>query len=153
MKDSEKIELWRQRYFEAQAAAEEFVLRRHGPEGLKQWIAANAHITARLLDAQRSVGQSKIKHFMTRLLDQLTLYDSQISLKETSGKLVLENLDCGILRYRMGAAAKGVELTFESPCQYCMSLNISIVQEYTANSTTVSCHLGERGCTWSAKDE
>ena len=151
MKASEKIELWRQRYFEAQAAAEEFVLGKHGQEGLNQWMSANAEITARLLEAQKPEGQSKTKHFMTRLLKQLKLYDSKISLKEIEGDFKLVNTECGILRYRKAAAEKGVKLTFKSPCDYCEGLNTAIAEKYTAQRN-VTCQRTEKGCLWSAKN-
>lgn len=151
MKDSEKVELWRQRYFEAQAAAEEFVLREHGQRGIDQWIAANAAITARLLSVQRPSDQSELHHFMTRLLAQLLLYESDASLTESDGAFTLANTDCGILRYRKEAAAKGVNLTYESPCEYCQSLNTAIVQHY-APDVEVTCHLTDKGCEWRAAD-
>jgi hypothetical protein len=153
VKDSEKVSLWRQRYFEAQAAAEEFVLREHGEEGLMQWIAQNAAISGRLLEAQRPEGQSKINHFMIRFLNQLSLYDSRVSLQETRDGLQLVNEECGILRYRGEAAAKGVELTFKSPCDYCQNLNKEIARQYAGKSSSVTCHLTDKGCHWSATGE
>ena len=63
---AEKVDLWRQRFFEAQAAAEEFILGEHGEEGLAAWIQANSRITAELLRAQRPAGVSATDHFMTR---------------------------------------------------------------------------------------
>ena len=152
MQSSEKVSLWRQRYFEAQAAAEEFVLREYGEKGLLGWIKQNATITARLLDAQRPDGQSKINHFMMRFLNQLKLYDSQVSLQEVRDGLQLANEECGILHYRKEAAAKGVELTFESPCKYCQNLNKEIIRQYVGSSSSVTCHLTEKGCCWSAQN-
>ena len=53
---AEKVDLWRQRFSEAQAAAEEFILGEHGEEGLAAWIQANSRITAELLRVQRPPG-------------------------------------------------------------------------------------------------
>ena len=100
----EKVDLWRQRFFEAQAAAEEFVLGEHGEEGLAAWIQANSRITAELLRAQRPAGVSATDHFMTRLRRQLLLYDSAVTSEARPSGTVLRNTDCGILRYRKRAA-------------------------------------------------
>lgn len=148
LEDSEKVGLWRQRYFEAQAAAEEFILGRHGQEGLNNWIDANSDITARLLRAQKPDWQSEIEHFMTRLLKQLQLYDSNIELTSLKDAFVLANTECGILRYRREAQQKGVTLTFKSPCDYCVSLNSSIAEKYTGRKV-ISIRT-DVGCTWSA---
>ena len=120
---AEKVDLWRQRFFEAQAAAEEFILGQHGEEGLAAWIQANSRITAELLQEQRPDGVSATDHFMTRLQRQLLLYDSAVTTEPQSSGTVLRNADCGILRYRKRAARAGVVLTFASPCPYCQELN------------------------------
>jgi hypothetical protein len=147
----EKVDLWRQRYFEAQAAAEEFVLGEHGQEGLTGWIAANSRITAELLRAQRPDGVSATDHFMTRLQRQLLLYDSEVSTEPEPSGTVLRNVDCGILRYRKKAARDGVVLTFSSPCAYCQELNTAIASRYVEPDVTVSCVQAGDGCTWRAE--
>jgi hypothetical protein len=148
---AEKVDLWRQRYFEAQAAAEEYVLGEHGEEGLAGWIAANSRITADLLRAQRPDGVSAADHFMTRLQRQLLLYDSAVSTESEPSGTVLRNTDCGILRYRKKAARAGVVLTFKSPCGYCQNLNSAIAARYVEPGVTVSCEQAGDGCTWRAE--
>ena len=148
---AEKVDLWRQRYFEAQAAAEEFVLGEHGEEGLTGWIAANSRITAELLRSQRPDGVSATDHFMTRLQRQLLLYDSVVSTEPEPSGTVLRNADCGILRYRKKAARAGVVLTFSSPCAYCQELNTAIATRYVEPDVTVSCEQAGDGCTWRAE--
>ncbi len=148
---AEKVDLWRQRYFEAQAAAEEFVLGEHGEEGLSGWIEANSRITAELLRAQRPDGVSATDHFMTRLQRQLMLYDSVVSTEPQPSGTVLRNADCGILRYRKQAARAGVNLTFSSPCGYCQDLNTAIATRYVEPDVTVSCVQAGDGCTWRAE--
>jgi hypothetical protein len=147
----EKVDLWRQRYFEAQAAAEEFVLGEHGEEGLSGWIQANSRITAALLQAQRPDGVSATDHFMTRLQRQLQLYDSAVSTEPEPSATVLRNAECGILRYRKEAARAGVVLTFSSPCPYCQELNTAIATRYVEPEVTVSCEQAGDGCTWRAE--
>jgi hypothetical protein len=151
LEPAEKVDLWRQRYFEAQAAAEEFVLGEHGEEGLAGWIDANSRITAELLRAQRPDGVSATDHFMTRLQRQLLLYDSVVSTEPQPSGTVLRNADCGILRYRKEAARAGVVLTFSSPCTYCQELNTAIATRYVEPDVTVSCEQSGDGCTWRAE--
>jgi hypothetical protein len=151
LEPAEKVDLWRQRYFEAQAAAEEFVLGEHGEEGLTGWIAANSRITAELLRAQRPDGVSATDHFMTRMQRQLLLYDSAVSIESQPSGTVLRNADCGILRYRKEAARAGVVLTFKSPCGYCQELNTTIATRYVEPDVAVSCEQAGDGCTWRAE--
>ncbi|ARE38064.1 hypothetical protein A0W34_31770 (plasmid) [Rhodococcus sp. BH4] len=148
LEPAEKVDLWRQRYFEAQAAAEEFVLGEHGEEGLSGWIEANSRITADLLRVQRPDGESAANHFMNRLQRQLLLYDSAVSIEDQPSGSVLRNADCGILRYRKEAARAGVALTFSSPCPYCQELNTAIATRYVEPDIKVSCEQSGDGCTW-----
>ncbi|MFG1850018.1 hypothetical protein [Micromonospora carbonacea] len=148
---AEKVDLWRQRFFEAQAAAEEFVLGEHGEAGLAAWIQANSRITAELLRAQRPTGVSATDHFMTRLRNQLLLYDSAVTSEAGPSGTVLRNADCGILRYRKRAARAGVVLTFSSPCAYCQELNTAIAARYVEPDVTVTCEQAGDGCTWRAE--
>ncbi|PTA46788.1 hypothetical protein [Micromonospora sp. RP3T] len=147
----EKVDLWRQRFFEAQAAAEEFVLGEHGEAGLAAWIRANSRITAALLRAQRPAGVSATDHFMTRLHRQLLLYDSAVTSERQPSGTVLRNTDCGILRYRRKAARAGVVLTLSSPCTYCQPLHETIAARYLEPDVRVSCVRAGDGCTWRAE--
>lgn len=148
---AEKVDLWRQRFFEAQAAAEEFILAAYGDDGLAAWIQANSRITADLLRAQRPAGVSTTDHFMDRLQRQLLLYDSAVVTEPVPSGTVLRNADCGILRYRKRAARAGVVLTFSSPCPYCQQLNTAIAARYVEPEVTVSCEQAGDGCTWRAE--
>ena len=146
-----KVDLWRQRFFEAQAAAEEFILGEHRERGLASWIEANSRITAKLLQAQRPAGLSAVDHFMTRLRRQLQLYDSAVTSEPQPSGTVLRNTDCGILRYRKRTERAGVKLTFSSPCAYCQELNTAIATRYVEPDVTVSCEQVGDGCTWRAE--
>jgi folylpolyglutamate synthase/dihydrofolate synthase len=146
MNEADKVELWRQRYFEAQAAAEEFVLGHHGQQGLDAWIEENAGIAARLLAVRPGVG-TRAARFAVRLRDQLLLYDSDITLDDGPNGIVLHNHRCGILRYRRAAEQRGVNLTFDSPCDYCQQLNATIAHEFAAPES-IACDRAGEGCTW-----
>ena len=148
---AEKVKLWRQRYFEAQTGAEEFVLVEHGEEGLAEWTQANSRITAELLRVQRPDGVSAADHFMTRLQRQLLLHDSEVSIETLPSGTVMRNAHCGILRYHKEAARAGVVLTFSSPCAQCQALNTGIAARYVEPDVTVSCKQTGNGCTWRAE--
>jgi hypothetical protein len=149
MSDALKVALWRQRYFEAQAAAEEFVLGRHGEPGLSTWIEHNSTIAAALIAASQESDADMTEVFFSRLYQQLELYDSEVHI-ERDGAMALKNTRCGILTYRKQAAARGVKLTFESPCGYCMELNSSIARKLIGHPDPVVCQTDGEGCEWRA---
>jgi hypothetical protein len=142
--------LWKRRFFEAQASAEEFITTRYGLNGITEWINTNAAITARLLRSEKPRCLNKARHFALRLYRQLKLYDSDIAISRTSDGYKLTNSQCGILRYRQEASTQGVRLTFESPCDYCRTLNSRIYANY-AEDNAISCELKPGGCVWTLR--
>lgn len=146
--DAEKAELWKRRFFEAQASAEEFITEQYGDEGIDAWQMKNAAITARLLHAEMPDPGRKVAHFTTRLFNQLSIYDSRIIREAGESGTRIDNPECGILRYRGAAAQRGVKLTFKSPCDYCQKLNIAIYEAYTG-AKNIECATKSDGCTWS----
>ncbi len=147
MHDSQKVELWKRRFFEAQAAAEEFITTNYGDLGLQKWLRANAAITARLLANEVDDPRERVQHFAKRLHAQLAIYDSVMEKSDSMPGVRIENLVCGILRYRQAAETRGVRLTFKTPCDYCRRLNTAIYEKYTGRRD-ISCKTGDIGCTW-----
>ena len=147
MNETEKTQLWKRRFFEAQAAAEEFVTSRYGQLGIDQWIDANSTIAARLLGVGTTPIPERWRDFSERLFNQLQLYESDISIVDEPTSRSLINKACGILSYRKAAEARGVKLTFKSPCDYCKALNTGIYEKYTENNT-ISVELKTDGCVW-----
>ncbi len=152
MLEAEKTELWKRRFFEAQAAAEEFITARHGDDGIDDWIIENARIAATLLASEEPDDTRKTRHFSERLLRQLKLYDSEIDRVEEGPETVLVNRKCGILQYRHSAEKRGVKLTFEKPCGYCRKLNSQIFHNYTRGKQ-ISCQLQGDGCVWRLQND
>lgn len=151
LEDPDRVELWKQRYFEAQVGMEEFLLREHGPTELDLWLEANSRVTVQLWEVQRPPEEQKLEYFVRRLLEVLLLYDSQVSVSDADREFVIDNVPCGILRYHRQAADRGVDLSNESPCGTCQRLNQAIARQWVQGST-VTCRLTGEGCEWRASD-
>jgi hypothetical protein len=147
--DAEKVTLWQQRFFEAQASCEEFLMEQGGWEAIDGWIEANSSITARRFSLLEPAKENRADYNVTRLVNQLRCYDSDISSQydEEANAYTVTNRDCGILRYRKVAALGRVRLTFKSPCEYCTKLNTKIIQKYVGDAS-VEVELRDGGCQW-----
>lgn len=147
--DPEKVRLWQQRFFEAQASAEEYLMQIGGMEAIDGWIEANSSITARRFALVEPAQANRAAYAVARLVNQLRCYDSDIHLRhdDATRSYEMTNRDCGILRYRQEAARARVRLTFESPCEYCTRLNGKIIRKYVEGST-VDVDLAQGGCAW-----
>lgn len=147
--DPEKVRLWQQRFFEAQASAEEYLMALGGMPAIYDWIEANSTITAKRFSLIEPAQEKRASYAVTRFVNQLRCYDSDISrhYDEASHSYRVTNRDCGILRYRREAALAQVRLTFETPCEYCTLLNSKIMQKYVENSS-VQVDYQEIGCEW-----
>jgi hypothetical protein len=147
--DPEKVRLWQQRFFEAQASAEEYLMELGGMPAIDAWIEANSSITARRFALLEPAVESRAAYAVARFVNQLLCYDSDISqhYDEATNSYEITNWDCGILHYRREAALARVRLTFESPCEYCTRLNSKIMQKYVQNSA-VEVDYKNAGCEW-----
>lgn len=147
--DPEKVRIWQQRFFEAQASAEEYLMEIGGMQAIDGWIEANSSITAKRFALIEPAQENRAAYAVARFVNQLRCYDSDISLRydEATNSYVATNRDCGILHYRREAALARVRLTFESPCEYCTRLNSKIIQKYVENSA-IEVDYKEGGCEW-----
>lgn len=147
--DPEKVRLWQQRFFEAQASAEEYLMELGGMPAIYGWIEANSSITAKRFALLEPAKENRAAYAVARFVNQLRCYDSDISrhYDEETSAYTITNRDCGILRYRREAALARVRLTFESPCEYCTKLNSKIMQKYVENSA-VEVDYRDGGCEW-----
>jgi hypothetical protein len=146
---AEKVALWQQRFFEAQASFEEYLMEHGGWEAIEGWIEANSSITAKRFSLREPAQGNRAEYNVTRLVNQLRCYDSDISSEydEEASSYTITNRDCGILRYRKVAAAGRVRLVFASPCDYCTKLNTKIIQKYVGDAS-VEVERREGGCEW-----
>jgi hypothetical protein len=147
--DQEKVTLWQQRFFEAQASCEEYLMDQGGWEAIDRWIEANSSITARKFSLHEPAPEKRAAYSVARFVNQLRCYDSDISYKkdEEKNSYTVTNRDCGILRYRKIAASGGVRLTFATPCDYCIKLNSKIIQKYVEGAS-VEVVRTNGGCRW-----
>jgi hypothetical protein len=144
----EKSLIWKQRFFEAQAAAEEYLMQQGGWNAIDGWIEANSSIAANLLSARTEDKNSLAEVGVSRLLNQLLCYESDVQLVRDSSEnsFVILNKECGILRYRKIAESRNVKLTFQSPCEYCIKLNSKILKKVGGLESQVQ--RKELGCCW-----
>jgi hypothetical protein len=152
MDEKQQADLWKRRFFEAQASAEEFIVEHYGQNGIDKWIDGNSAIAARLLHSEEPEPGRRVQHFGRRLFNQLKLYQSDLTVRDSDSGFELVNTTCGILKYREAARARGVKLTFETPCHYCVTLNSKIYTKYTG-SDSVSCELKHGGCVWRVRGD
>ena len=155
LNDQEKAVLWQQRFFEAQAACEEYIMKMNGFSGTEKSVEENSKITAKLLTAQEPDEKKKILHYINRIKKQLKCYNSVLTFsRQKTHEYEINNQECGIWKYRLEAQRKGVNLTFKSPCQYCKKLNTSIAQKYDKD-IEVKIIENDKGCQWtvSAKND
>ncbi len=149
LSEVEKVRIWQQRFFEAQASFEEYLMERGGMPVIHEWIEANSAITARRFALLEPDERRRAAYAVTRFFDQLRCYDSDISREfdADANRHTVENRDCGILRYRREAARARVRLTFESPCEYCTRLNSRIMQK-CADGASIEVDYRQGGCRW-----
>jgi hypothetical protein len=149
LSDAEKVRIWQQRFFEAQASFEEYLMERGGMPVIQEWIEANSAITARRFALLEPDEQRRAVYAVTRFFNQLRCYDSDISREydADANHHTVDNRDCGILRYRREAARARVRLTFESPCEYCTRLNSRIMQK-CADGASIDVEYRQGGCRW-----
>ena len=147
--DPEKVRLWQQRFFEAQASAEEYLMELGGMPAIDGWIEANSSITAKRFALIEPAKENRAAYAVARFVNQLRCYDSDITQRydEATNSYAISNRDCGILHYRREAALARVRLTFESPCEYCTRLNSKIMQKYVETSA-VEVDYGDAGWEW-----
>ncbi len=149
LSETEKVHIWQQRFFEAQASFEEYLMEHGGMPAIYDWIEANSSITSKRFSLLVPASEDRAAYAVTRFVNQLRCYDSDIICRydEATNSYEVTNRDCGILHYRREAALARVRLTFESPCEYCTKLNSKIMQKYVEN-TSVEVDYKVGGCQW-----
>lgn len=145
--DEEKVNLWKQRFFEAQAGMEKFLVEKFGYEAIDEWIKHNA---ATFKDLQDDTSQGAAD-LALRFVKQAECYQSEYDIETLeSEKASVTIFHCGIWDYRERAKQRGVKLTFDSPCTcYCTKLTKAMIE---AKGYVASYQLTEvgphHGCRW-----
>ncbi|MEU4805763.1 hypothetical protein [Actinosynnema sp. NPDC023587] len=139
---------WKTAFFRAQALMEKFVVTHFGLDHLSSWAAMNSSVYA-AVDAEP-------KHDATvplqRLKNQAGLYRSAAQwVEQESGRAVLRIGHCAIWDYRELARRRGVELTLDAPCEYCVPATTAMI---TNKGLNADYELTEdetgHGCVWTA---
>lgn len=143
----ELAELWKQRFFEAQAGMEKFLVGTYGYDAIDNWIKHNSEIFQSLEDnCEDGAGGLAI-----RLAKQAECYKSNYSFDDTDKDAATVTIfHCGIWDYREQARKRGVSLTFDSPCvRYCTKLISALIESKGYKSTYNLMEVGlHHGCHW-----
>lgn len=143
----EIAELWKQRFFEAQAGAEKFLVETYGYEAIEEWIQHNAEIFKHIQDD----GGDGASNLVLRLAKQAECYQSNYNIDNMSQESAMFTIfHCGIWDYRERARQRGVKLTFDSPCtRYCTKLTSAMINSKGYKSIHELTEFGpHHGCRW-----
>lgn len=139
---------WKAAFFGAQAVMEKFVVGSFGHESLRSWARSNGSIYGAIDHSPKNDATRPLQ----RLESQALLYGSEVRWKHaTTEHSVLEITHCAIWDYREQARRRGVKITLQSPCEYCVSATTSLINNKGLKAT---CSLVEddsnKGCVWDA---
>jgi hypothetical protein len=145
LSETERAALWQQRFFEAQAAMEKYLVYKYGYEDLYDYIKFNSDIFSKLQNTNNGA-----EDLVLRIAKQAECYQSDCHIdNQTKDFSSITIFHCGIWDYRKKAEEKGVELTLDSPCKYCTRLTSSLIE---SKGFSVRYELHEigthRGCRW-----
>jgi hypothetical protein len=131
---------------------ERFLVRHLGHAEMARWTAASAEVFA-IAEEDTGSGAAGV---VDRLRRQLENYASDLEVT-ASGRTfaAIRVRRCGIWDYRERAQAAGVQLTLESPCEFCTKATAANFRAkgYRPEYELIQ-HESEKGCWWSArKDE
>ncbi|MGK5545988.1 hypothetical protein ACSNOH_14810 [Streptomyces sp. URMC 127] len=139
---------WKAAFFRGQALMEQFLVGHFGHDELAAWAASNSAIYAAVDSAPKHDAFVPLQ----RLDAQAGLYDSDTEWVEDGPEHAVLNIrHCAIWDYRELARKRGVTITLQSPCEYCVpavtamitSKGLNAAHELTENRTG-------RGCVWTA---
>lgn len=131
-------------YFRTQAAIEAFF----GRAGLQTWIErVAAGMAATVIQTVPDI-LNRAQRLLGGLNMMLHVYPgSEATLTEIPGGVQLEVRRCGIYDYRDKARDRGVKLTLEKPCEFCVPLHKA---EAALLGVEISNQLRDHGCTYVA---
>lgn len=142
---------WKAAFFRAQALMEQFIVSRFGHDQLAAWAAANSAVYAAVDAAPRHDAVVPLQ----RLHDQADLYRSKVEwVEHRENRAVLKIRHCAIWDYRELARRRGVTITLQSPCEYCVPATTAMI---TNKGLHAGCELTEgehgHGCVWTASGQ
>ncbi|MEV0008540.1 hypothetical protein [Streptomyces sp. NPDC047973] len=110
-------EEWQRVFFRAQALMERFLVSRYGHGELAAWARAGGEVHRHV---EPDHGRGALDPVL-RIARQAELYGSRYEVTEDGAdRAALRITHCAIWDYRERARARGVGLTLDSPCEYCV---------------------------------
>jgi hypothetical protein len=141
MTDKEKAEFVLGVYFRTQAAIERYM----GRENLPEWTEHVARINSDAMRHRLSDQDDQARDLLSGLRAMLGVYGSDTETRTSAEATELTVRRCGIFDYREEAARRGVTLTLDRPCEFCVDLH----QRTAAHlGIDADVELAERGCHW-----
>ncbi|MFE9248977.1 hypothetical protein [Streptomyces sp. NPDC007088] len=142
---------WKAAFFRGQALMEEFVVAHFGHQDLAAWAVSNSTIYAAVDPGPKHDAVVPLE----RLDAQAALYDSDTQwVEHGSDRAVLRIKHCSIWDYRELARARGVTITLDSPCEYCVPATTGMI---TNKGLSAAHELTEapsgNGCVWTTSRE
>lgn len=137
---------WQSVFFRAMALMERFLVSRYGHGELRAWAEANAEIH-RYVEPDRGNGALDP---LVRIARQAELYSSDYRLLDTDrDRAVIEIAHCAIWDYRERARRRGISLTLESPCEYCIhSIAANVSAKGFQPQHVLTAGPDGHGCRW-----
>ena len=145
-------DLWKQRFFEAQAGMEKFLVETYGYDAIDGWINHNAEIFKSIEVGSGSGAES----LAIRFAKQAECYQSDYHIDHVGQDAARVTIfHCGIWDYREKARQRGVSLTFDSPCtRYCTKLTSALIESNGYEASYQLMNIGpHHGCHWSISKE
>jgi hypothetical protein len=147
LSEAEVAELWKQRFFEAQAGMEKFLVEKYGYTAIDEWIQRNAEVFRDIQDNSNPGAAGLIE----RIAKQAECYKSDYSIEQLDSSCASMTIfHCGIWDYRERARQRGVKLTFDSPCtRYCTKLTTALIESKGYQASHELTEVGpHHGCRW-----
>ncbi|MEU1815344.1 hypothetical protein ABZ543_09125 [Streptomyces roseifaciens] len=139
---------WKAVFFRGQALMEQFLVGHFGHDELAAWAASNSAIYVAVDSAPKHDAVVPLQ----RLDAQAGLYDSDTEWLEIgTDRAALSIRHCAIWDYRELARKRGVTITLQSPCEYCVPATTAMI---TSKGLNAAHELTEdqsgKGCVWTA---
>ena len=142
--EEEKVQFILSVYFRTQAAIEKYM----GVDGLPAWTAHVAEMNAESARNRYPERPDQARALLDGLSAMLEVYGSDYVDDEKDGLKTLNVTRCGIYAYRERARDQGVQLTLETPCEFCVDLRYRTAEHL---GLEVSHELGVRSCSWATR--
>lgn len=139
---------WKAAFFRGQALMEQFVVAYFGHDQLAAWATSNSMTYAAVDPAPKHHAVVPLE----RLDAQADLYDSDSEwVEHGTDRAVLRIRHCAIWDYRETARDRGVAITLQSPCEYCVPATTGMITNKGLNAEhELTEDQSGNGCVWTA---